>query len=220
MKTPHSIILLSQNLLSAQELGWLPVVLLSILVVLLVCSLCTICVLYRKNTRNLKRVESLELALERAHRQKVTNVANFLEFCSAYLERYNEFGRLARRKIKSGQVDDLYQMLKSNRISEAETREFLLVFDHAFLYIFPTFVDDVNRLLRDDCRFIVPPDGPLPTEIRILAFIRIGVTESSKLAKFLGLSINTIYTYRNKMRGWAIERDSFESLVTAIAAAE
>ncbi len=43
-----------------------------------------------------------------------------------------------------------------------------------------------------------------------MAFMRIGFGDSSRIARFLGLSVNTIYTYRNRMRSRAISRDTFE----------
>lgn len=174
-----------------------------------------------KHSRQLKqRVETLEQVLALEHKRKVKNVSNFLEFCSAYVDRFEEFGRVARRKIKAGQVDDLYNMINSHRISEDETRRFLSVFDKSFLYIFPHFIEDLNRLLCDDSQIEITPGSPLPTEVRILAFMRIGVSDSNRIAKFMGLSINTIYTYRNKMKGRAINRDTFESQIGEIRPSE
>lgn len=46
--------------------------------------------------------------------------------------------------------------------------------------------------------------------------MRLGFDDSSRIAKFMGLSINTIYAYRNRLRSRAIDRDSFESDIMKI----
>ena len=83
--------------------------------------------------------------------------------------------------------------------------------------LYTTFVDDVNKLLVDDKRFELP-DMKLNTELRILAFLRLGIDDSEQIARFLGLSLNTIYTYRNRLKGRAINRTSFDSDVMKIGA--
>ena len=57
---------------------------------------------------------------------------------------------------------------------------------------------------------------PWGSELRIVAFMRLGLDDSTQIAKFLGLSLNTIYTYRNKVKTRAINRDTFEKDVRNI----
>ena len=49
----------------------------------------------------------------------------------------------------------------------------------------------------------------LTTELRVLALSRLGIEDASIIARFLGISTNTIYTYRNKLRTRAINRTTF-----------
>jgi len=64
-------------------------------------------------------------------------------------------------------------------------------------------------------------DELLNTELRIFALIRLGITDSSKIASFLRYSINTIYNYRTRVRNKAaVPRDDFERLVRNIGIAE
>ena len=81
----------------------------------------------------------------------------------------------------------------------------------AFCNIYPTYIDDVNRLLQPDKQLTA-----MNTELRILAFTRLGMDDTARVARFLGLSLNTIYTYRNKLRNKAINRDTFEADVMKI----
>lgn len=54
----------------------------------------------------------------------------------------------------------------------------------------------------------------LTTELRIFALIRLGVTDSSSIAHFLGYSLATVYNYRSKMRNRAKgDKDTFEQQV-------
>ena len=48
-------------------------------------------------------------------------------------------------------------------------------------------------------------------ELRIYAFVRLGVDQSPKIAQILNYSVNTVYAYRNRMRNRAIDRDNFDS---------
>lgn len=61
-----------------------------------------------------------------------------------------------------------------------------------------------------------PEAKTLTNDLRILAFMRLGINDGDKIARFLGVSINTIYTYRNKFRSAAINRETFEADIRAI----
>ncbi len=74
--------------------------------------------------------------------------------------------------------------------------------------------------MADDRRIVLSDDGRLNTELRILAFMRLGIDDSAKVARFLGLSLNTIYTYRNKLKSRALRRDEFEADVMRIGQIE
>lgn len=93
------------------------------------------------------------------------------------------------------------------------------VFDNAFLHIYPTFVDEVNNLLAPDKRISLKPGEKLNTDLRILALMRLGIEDTSRIAQMLNYSVYTIYTYRNKFKSRAVDRDNFESDVMKIQSA-
>lgn len=109
-------------------------------------------------------------------------------------------------------------MTKSGKFVEENSREFYQIFDNAFLHIYPDFVDKVNALLRPDERIELRDGEQLNTDLRILAFMRLGIDESPKIAQVLNYSVHTIYTYRNKLKNRAVNRDTFESEVMRIGA--
>lgn len=98
-----------------------------------------------------------------------------------------------------------------------ELKLFYRNFDTTFLKLFPTFVADFNRLLTPDGQIILKKEGQLNTELRVFALIRLGITDSVKIAQFLRYSVTTIYNYRVKTRNKAVgNRKELEDKVMEI----
>lgn len=168
----------------------------------------------------MKRMRELQRGLRDANRVKEVYISQFLSLCSIYMDKLNSFCKIAQRKITAGKVDDLYKMTKSGKFVEEQSREFYEVFDDAFLHIYPTFLKDVNRLLRPDEQIELRDGEKLNADLRILAFMRLGIEESARIAQMLNYSVYTIYTYRNKLKNKAIKRDTFEGDVMRIGSIE
>ncbi|MGD1998126.1 MAG: DUF6377 domain-containing protein [Flavobacteriaceae bacterium] len=86
----------------------------------------------------------------------------------------------------------------------------------AFLHIHPNFIPSVNQLLNEHKQIVIEDDGKLNTELRILALIRLGITSSSKIARILRYSVNTIYNYRASIKNRAKDKSNFEVLIKNI----
>ncbi len=175
---------------------------------LLICFL--VFMIMRNKMRDLKRLSDLKVKLAKANAVKETYIAEFLSLCSVYMDKLEEFNRTVSRKITAGQIEDLYGMVKSGRFIDEQTKLFYDVFDNAFINIYPDFIHDVNLLLLDDKKFVLADTKKLTPELRILAFMRLGLEDSAQMARFLGLSLNTVYTYRNRLKSRAKNRDTFE----------
>lgn len=155
--------------------------------------------------------------LAEANRIKEEYIGRFLNLCSTYIEKMEKHHRTLNKRAKEGNLDELYKMLKSNQFIEDELTEFYHNFDSAFLNIFPNFVSQFNALLIDEEKIIPKQDEKLTTELRIFALIRLGITDSQKIAEFLRYSITTIYNYRSKYRNKSVvSRDEFENEVMKI----
>ena len=74
----------------------------------------------------------------------------------------------------------------------------------------------MNKLLQEGGKIEVKPGKRLTTESRVLALIRIGITDNQSIANILRASLTTIYTYRSKLKARAIDKDSFEDSVKAV----
>ena len=139
------------------------------------------------------------------------DMARFMEISSRLLMRFEQFLQMSHRKLSAGQSADLYEIVKSGRPLSEQREIFCEAFDRAFTTAFPTFIDDVGRLMHPDRRLAPPSEeGRLTTEARILAMMRLGITDGTEIANLLGVSVNTVYTYRNRLRSRALSRTTFE----------
>ena len=166
--------------------------------------------------KQMKKYSAAKEKLNRANLIKEEYIRHFLYLCSAYIGKLHNFRRTVNRKITAGQIDELLKMTKSPDMVESEQKEFYSNFDLAFLHLYPNFVEEFNKLLQPEERFQLKQDELLNNEMRIFALIRLGIDDSSKIASFLHYSVNTIYTYRNKVKNKAINRDKFEEQILSI----
>ena len=152
-----------------------------------------------------------------ANRVKEEYVGRFMRLCSIYINKIEDLRKRVHKKLKTRQYDELYEMTRPQDFKEEDLEEFYTNFDSAFLHLFPHFLDSFNALLRPEERIEQPKKDQLSTPIRIFALIRLGITDSSKIAEFLHYSVNTIYNYRAHIKKGAInDKDSFEEDVRKI----
>ena len=144
-------------------------------------------------------------------------IGRYMDQCSVYLEKMDNYRRSLGKIAATGNVEELYKNIKSSKFIEGELKEFYTNFDNTFLQLFPTFVEDFNALLADDEQISLKAGERLNTELRIFALIRLGITDSVKIAQFLRYSVTTIYNYRTKVRNKAAgDRDLLEQEVMTI----
>ena len=144
-------------------------------------------------------------------------IGRYMDQCSVYLEKMDNYRRSLGKIAATGNVEELYKNIKSSKFIEGELKEFYTNFDNTFLQLFPTFVEDFNALLADDEQISLKAGERMNTELRIFALIRLGITDSVKIAQFLRYSVTTIYNYRTKVRNKAAgDRDLLEQEVMTI----
>lgn len=121
-------------------------------------------------------------------------IGRYMDQCSVYLEKMDNYRRSLGKIAATGNVEELYKNIKSSKFIEGELKEFYTNFDNTFLQLFPTFVEDFNALLADDEQISLKAGERMNTELRIFALIRLGITDSVKIAQFLRYSVTTIIT--------------------------
>lgn len=181
-----------------------------IMVVLLVGLIVILCFMIRGKRGEVKKLRKAESRLERANLAKETYITEFMSLCSSYIESLEDYNKMSKRKITAGQADELLAFIKSGKIIDEQREKFFDVFDRAFLQLFPDYLKQVNALLLPDKQITVSNPGVLTAELRILALSRLGIDDVQVVSRFLGISTNTIYTYRNKLRTRAIDRTTFD----------
>lgn len=154
--------------------------------------------------------------LEKANNVKDVYISQFLNLCSVYMDKLTRFNQLVNRKISAGKSEELLRTIKSGKFIEEQSREFYETFDSAFLNIYPTFIQEVDKLLLPGKNIVLPEGQLLNTDLRILALMRLGIVDANKIAQMLNYSVATIYTYRNRFKARAIDRDTFEADIMRI----
>ena len=150
-------------------------------------------------------------------KMKEVYIARYLNRCRDYLDKLGNYRREIYKMVKARQTEELNKFLKSEKYISQERADFYADFDRAFLNLFPDFIDKFNELMQPGCQ-VRPKEGELlNTELRIFALIRLGVTDSNRIAHFLNYSLTTIYTYRSKLRNNATgDKAKFELQVMDI----
>jgi len=154
--------------------------------------------------------------LREREKLKEEYIARFLTLSSRFIDRGEEQRKALYRLYRDRKTEDLARALKSTHFGNENAQLFYENFDNAFLNIYPTFVDEVNKLLQQDGKIEVKQGKRLTTESRVLALIRIGITDNQSIAAILRASLTTIYTYRSKLKARALNKDTFESDVKHI----
>ena len=153
---------------------------------------------------------------------KATNISRdkyvslFIDLCAVAIDKYNNLTKTIERKVKAHQVDDMLVLLNNNRLKDKDVKEVLLTFDRAFLNLYPKFVDEFNLLLLPDHRIQLKEGQLLNSELRIMAFVRMGMKDTNRIATLLNYSAQTIYNYRSTLKNHAIDKDNFEDNVAKL----
>ena len=144
--------------------------------------------------------------LTEANYLKETYIGNLFALCSNYLSKNRELKRNVARKLKAHQYDDLLKRMEEHP-HEADMKELNSQFDTLFLSIFPTFIEEFNALLRPEEQIKLHAGEGLNTDLRIYALVRLGINNSVKIAQILGISAQTVYNARMKMRARSTESE-------------
>jgi len=144
-------------------------------------------------------------------------ITQFFDICSAYIRKMEDYRIHLLKKSQNKHYEELDKILKSNTFINTELEDLYHTFDIIFINLYPDFVSEFNKLLQEGEKIELKNGEVLNTELRIFALIRLGITDSVKIAAFLRYSLSTIYNYRTKVRNKsAVNREDFESMVSKI----
>ena len=184
------------------------------------CMLLVVVKLKRRNRKLVREMALLRRTLDENEKtagewrlavaDKNESAMRFLKLALDSVLKFEQMKQLVLMKLEAGESERLKKMLKNPALLDNFKETCLKRFDVAFLRLHPTFLKEVNALLRPECALVLSDTEIMNNELRLLAFLRIGITDSAHIAAILGVSVNTVYCYRTKIRGWANDRKNIE----------
>lgn len=136
---------------------------------------------------------------------------------TAFVNQVEERCREVVKSAKEGKYDEVKFLPYKMGIKE-ERQRIYKSFDKAFLKLFPNFIDEMNKLFKDEDRIVLEnADSELPMDVRIFALLRLGIDDPTDVARYLNLSTKTIYVYKTKMKSRStVDNNEFEERIRAI----
>jgi hypothetical protein len=167
---------------------------------------------------NNKALEELNRNLSTANKIKNEYIGYYFNINSVYIEKLESFQKSIDKKLSSKRYEDAQATVKNLNL-ENERHQLFHTFDKVFLRLFPDFIKKFNALFNDNEEIVIPEGQLLSTEHRIFALIRMGIHDNDRIAKLLGYSVNTIYSYKNRIKNKSfIPNDEFEDRIMEIEA--
>ena len=208
------------------------IIALSVLALLLVVGITGTAMLYKRYRRlsdsrkvindrlndTVIELESTNQQLQERDKIKEQYLGRFLTFSSSLIDKNETQRKAMNRLAMEDNLKELKAQLKSPHFDYENATLFYQNFDSAFLNIYPNFINEVNNLLAPDDPIETKDKHQLTRELRILALLRLGITDNKEIASILRASIATIYTYRSRLKARAINKDTFEDDIKRIQA--
>ena len=161
-----------------------------------------------------KQLEQLSLvnsSLIESNNIKEYFVVDSLYKENEYLKKIDSLFKKIDIKIKNKAYTELNILYKEFNIKR-QRENFFTNFDEIFLKLFPNFIDEYNKLFHEADQINIKET--LPPEVRIYALMRLGIKDNERISRFLDLSMNTIYTYKTKVKNKTIvPKDEFEQRI-------
>jgi Domain of unknown function (DUF6377) len=154
--------------------------------------------------------------LREADKIKEEYIGYYFNINSNYLDKIEDVLKAIDEKLVAKKFDDIRFILKNVNLKR-EREELFVNFDKVFLKLFPDFVPTFNSYFNEEDRIVLKDNQLLNTELRIFALIRMGISDTEKIARILDYSVNTIYTYKTKVKSKSIlPNEEFEKKIMEI----
>ncbi|MEH6406436.1 MAG: DUF6377 domain-containing protein [Leeuwenhoekiella sp.] len=162
------------------------------------------------NNKELNRVNDLLLE---ANKIKEEYIGFFFSQDADIFEKFKEFKTRIEANLKKDNIEGIKYLVKSYDLKK-EKKKLLQNFDEAFIKLFPNFIEEFNSLLKEVSQIEIKDGQILNKELRIFALIRLGITHNEIIAQILGYSVNSIYTYKTKIRNKSfLDKKDFDQML-------
>ena len=167
--------------------------------------------------RRNRELEAVNGKLHESNKVRQTYIGLFLQDLSENISKTREYKNHVLKYIRRGNDKYLVEEIEALPPIDEDIRSFNKMFDKTFINLYPDFVEKFNELLQDGEAIIPKGEDILTPELRVFALIKLGISDSTKIASLLHFSANTIYNYRAKIKNKAKgDRDLFEDAVRSI----
>jgi len=154
--------------------------------------------------------------LSEANKIKEEYIGYFFNADSEFFAKIEKFKKSLEQKIAYRKWDDLITLVNNTNLKK-EKEELLQNFDKIFLKLFPDFIQGFNTLFKEEDRIHLKDHEFLNTDLRIFALIRMGIHDNEKIARILEYSVNTINTYKTRIKNRSIvPNEEFEQRIMEI----
>lgn len=190
----------------------------SSLILLIICVIVLVLIHKRNTALSAARqvIGEMNDKLVVANKLKEEYIGSFLCWQCDFINEVERYQRHIQHAVSMRRYESLANIPRQADATHCR-EEFYYRFDEMFLRIFPTFVQDFNALLRAEEQIKLQKGELLNTNLRIFALIRLGITQNEVIAAVLNYSVNTIYTYKTKMKGKSdLSADEFYARVMQI----
>lgn len=179
-------------------------------------------IFFYKHNQILNRTK-LELSkansnLKEQNRMKEVYIGHYLNLYSVYITKLEDYRKSIIRKLKSGYTQEILKIENNQSAkTQSEIDSLFSDFDNTFLELYPDFIGQINNLLLENCHYSVKDEKKMNTELRILALLKLGISDNKAISSFLRITVQTVYNYRSKIKAKAVNENDFEDEVKKIA---
>lgn len=165
-----------------------------------------------------RKLSEVNVKLMEANKIKEEYIGYYFNINTEYLEKIEAFRRSIDNKLMAKKFDEIKYVVSGINIKK-EREELYFSFDKVFVKLFPDFVTTFNSFFADEDKIVLKEGQLLNTELRIFALIRMGIHDAEKIAKILDYSVNTIYSYKARIKSKShIPNEEFEKRIMDIRA--
>lgn len=169
---------------------------------------------------NSKRLEIARLNDNLRHSGEIMRsyIGLVFQLNSSHIKRFDVFRTKVHSNLKKNNVEQALVLTSPmNDIAGEELKELYSNFDSFFVGIYPDYISTVNSCLKPQMKIVPKKTEILTTELRILALIKLGITDSPEIAKMLHCSVKTVYNLRSGLKSrLAVTPEQFESVIDAL----
>ena len=163
-----------------------------------------------------ENLQEINHKLREADKIKEEYIGYYFNINSDYIDKIEDVMKAIDQKLMTKKFDDI-RFIVNNINLKREREELFVSFDKVFLKLFPDFVTIFNSYFKEEDRIVLKDNQLLNAELRIFALIRMGISDTEKIARILDYSVNTIYTYKTKVKSKSVlPNEEFEKKIMEI----